>query len=152
MFIHPCLKYTVSGFCHWLNISEKNKYIIICHQQLFRFFRKCVWNMFFAAQLLEQVANNTKVIGSVPKEHTYWQDVLCLCWMHSKSLWIQHLQASCKKKKHWIILKQNPFTKEGHLCFTILPNYYYYYYITRKQHKCYLSYSMWYTTGMARYR
>ncbi len=40
------------------------------------------------AQWLEHCVSSTKVVGSNPREHTYWQ-YKCITWMHCKSLWIK---------------------------------------------------------------
>ncbi len=40
------------------------------------------------AQRLEHCVSSAKVVGSIPREHTYWQ-YKCIAWMHCKSLWIK---------------------------------------------------------------
>ncbi len=40
------------------------------------------------AQWLEHCVSSAKVVGSIPREHTYWQ-YKCIAWMHCKSLWIK---------------------------------------------------------------
>ncbi len=40
------------------------------------------------AQWLEHCVSSTKVVGSIPREHMYWQKK-CITWMHCKSLWIK---------------------------------------------------------------
>ncbi len=40
------------------------------------------------AQWLDHCVSSAKVVGSIPKEHTYWQ-YKCIAWMHCKSLWIK---------------------------------------------------------------
>ncbi len=40
------------------------------------------------AQWLEHCIGSAKVVGSIPREHTYWQKK-CIDWMHCKSLWIK---------------------------------------------------------------
>ncbi len=38
--------------------------------------------------VVEHCISSAKVVGSIPREHTYWQKK-CIAWMHCKSLWIQ---------------------------------------------------------------
>ncbi len=40
------------------------------------------------AQWLEHCVSSSKVVGSIPREHMYWQ-YKCIAWMHCKSLWIK---------------------------------------------------------------
>ncbi len=40
------------------------------------------------AQWLEHCFGSAKVVGSIPREHTYSQ-YKCITWMHCKSLWIK---------------------------------------------------------------
>ncbi len=40
------------------------------------------------AQWLEHCVSSAKVVGSIPREHIYWQ-YKCIAWMHCKSLWIK---------------------------------------------------------------
>ncbi len=40
------------------------------------------------AQWLAHCVSSAKVVGSIPREHTYWQ-YKCIAWMHCKSLWIK---------------------------------------------------------------
>ncbi len=40
------------------------------------------------AQWLEHCVSSAKVVGSIPREHMYWQKI-CIAWMHCKSLWIK---------------------------------------------------------------
>ncbi len=40
------------------------------------------------AQWLEHCVSSAKVVGSIPREHMYWQKK-CITWMHCKSLWIK---------------------------------------------------------------
>ncbi len=39
-------------------------------------------------QWLEHCTSSAKVVGSIPREHTYWQ-YKCITWMHCTSLWIK---------------------------------------------------------------
>ncbi len=58
-------------------------------------FRWCMgcWEKYLAeiqlfapvAQWLEHCVSSAKVVGSIPREHTYWQ-YKCIAWMHCKSL------------------------------------------------------------------
>ncbi len=48
------------------------------------------------AQWLEHCVSSAKVVGSIPREHTYWQ-YKCIAWMHCKSLWIK-ASAKCKRE------------------------------------------------------
>ncbi len=41
------------------------------------------------AQWLEHCVSSAKVVGSIPREHIYWQNKKCLTLMHCKSLWIK---------------------------------------------------------------
>ncbi len=43
---------------------------------------------FPVAQWLEHCVSSAKVVGSIPREHMYWQKK-CITWMHCKSLWIK---------------------------------------------------------------
>ncbi len=38
--------------------------------------------------VVEHCVSSAKVVGSIPREHTYWQ-YKCIAWMHCKSLWIK---------------------------------------------------------------
>ncbi len=40
------------------------------------------------AQWLEHCVSSAKVVGSIPREHMYWQ-YKCITWMHCKSFWIK---------------------------------------------------------------
>ncbi len=40
------------------------------------------------AQWLERCVGSAKFVGSIPREHMYWQ-YKCITWMHCKSLWIK---------------------------------------------------------------
>ncbi len=44
--------------------------------------------------MVEHCVSSAKVVGSIPREHTYWQ-YKCIAWMHCKSLWIK-VSAKCK--------------------------------------------------------
>ncbi len=60
------------------------------------------------AQWLEDCVSSAKIVGSIPREHTYWQKK-CIAWMHCKSLWIK---ASAKWKCTLVIsvkLKRKQF-------------------------------------------
>ncbi len=46
------------------------------------------WVCVPVAQWLEHCVSSAKVVGSIPREHTYWQ-YKCIAWMHCKSLWIK---------------------------------------------------------------
>ncbi len=41
------------------------------------------------AQWLEHCVSSAKVVGSIPREHMYWQKKICIASMHCKSLWIK---------------------------------------------------------------
>ncbi len=43
---------------------------------------------------VEHCVSSAKVVGSIPREHTYWQ-YKCITWMHCKLLWIK-ASAKCK--------------------------------------------------------
>ncbi len=49
------------------------------------------------AQWLEHCVSSAKVVGSIPREHMYWQ-YKCIDWMHCKSLWIK-ASAKCINEK-----------------------------------------------------
>ncbi len=38
--------------------------------------------------VVEHCIMSANVVGSIPREHTYWQ-YKCIAWMHCKSLWIK---------------------------------------------------------------
>ncbi len=47
----------------------------------------CIPTSVPVAQWLEHCVSSAKVVGSIPREHTYWNK--CICWIHCKSLWIK---------------------------------------------------------------
>ncbi len=65
------------------------------------------------AQWLEHCVSSAKVVGSIPREHTYLQ-YKCIAWMHCKSLWIK-ASAKCinvnvskgKPVSFWLITKSS---------------------------------------------
>ncbi len=61
-------------------LYRNNVYIVI----------KCVP----VAQWFEHCVSSAKVVGSIPREHMYWQ-YKCVAWMLCKSLWIK-ASAKCK--------------------------------------------------------
>ncbi len=73
------------------------------------------------AQWFELCVSSTKVVGSIPREHTYWQ-YKCIAWMHCKSLWIKasakcinvnmHLQIHSSKNE-----LQKTFKRLRSVCF-----------------------------------
>ncbi len=44
--------------------------------------------VFLCGSVVEHCVNRAKVVGSIPREHTYSQ-YKCMAWMHYKSLWIK---------------------------------------------------------------
>ncbi len=52
------------------------------------------WTHVPVARWLEHCVSSAKVVGSIPREHTYWQ-YKCISWMHCKSLWIK-ASGKCK--------------------------------------------------------
>ncbi len=61
-----------------------------------------------------------KVVGSIPREHTYWQYKKCLARMHCKSLWIK-ASAKCIKNnnsqnKHQNQHKNGPVSTKWRFC------------------------------------
>ncbi len=66
------------------------------------------------AQWLEHCVSSAKVVGSIPREHTYWQ-YKCIAWMHCKSLWIKasakciNVNENCQEK----LIQEFGWTSQG---------------------------------------
>ncbi len=69
------------------------------------------------AQWLEHCVSSAKVVGSIPREHMYWQKK-CITWMHCKSLW-KKVSAKC------INIKYKP------QCYTDIEYYWFVWNLTR---------------------
>ncbi len=57
--------------------------------------------------VVDHCFSSTKVVGSIPRKHTYWQ-YNYIPWMHCKSLWIK---ASAKCKCNYILQTCNKVLK-----------------------------------------
>ncbi len=74
------------------------KYLIVSKWQNYHFWvdypfkDRFIWSVIQryvpVAQWLEHCVSSAKVVGSIPREHTYWQHKR-IAWMHCKSLWIK---------------------------------------------------------------
>ncbi len=88
----------LSLVCVNFNHVNHKMYVIIRNRTMYPIQLHCVisWAQLFGitknhvpvAQWLEYCVSSAKVVGSIPREHTYWQ-YKCICWMHCKSLWIK---------------------------------------------------------------
>ncbi len=72
---------SVSSECHY---RKQNAFLHLTAL----LFHVIVYVNTLVAQWLEHCVSSTNVVGSIPREHKYWQ-YKCIAWMHCKSLWIK---------------------------------------------------------------
>ncbi len=86
-------------------------------------------NCVHVAQWLEHCVSSAKVVGSIPREQTYWQ-YKCIAWMHCKSLWIKASAKCINVNVNWSPTKdtQKHGFKSNQNQITFI--------VTSPQHKC----------------